>query len=182
MEMKSSICYNIFPTMSVKKALNLKKRRERGGPTANPSPERMWKTVRILVSACLLGVLCRYDGGSQPCEKVISLMKEHELIPVCPEQLGGLQTPRLPSEIRGDKVVASNETDVTAQFERGAQEALKIARLYGCEEAILKSDSPSCGHGRVYDGTFTGSKCPGDGVTCRRLMEAGIRVRSEKEI
>lgn len=142
----------------------------------------MWQRMRYLVSACLLGVSCRYDGGSQPCEKVLELMKEHELIPVCPEQLGGLSTPRLPSEIRGEKVVASNERDVTDPFERGAREALKIAQLYGCKEAILKSDSPSCGHGRVYDGTFTGGKCPGDGVTCRRLMEAGIRVRSEKEL
>ncbi|MBQ8538000.1 MAG: DUF523 domain-containing protein [Clostridia bacterium] len=136
--------------------------------------------MRILVSACLLGTSCRYDGGSQPCQKVIDLMKDHELIPVCPEQLGGLPTPRLPSEIRGDKVVASNGTDVTAQFRRGAQEALGMAKLYGCQKAILKSDSPSCGCGRVYDGTFTGRKCPGNGVTCALMLAEGIEVVSEK--
>ena len=138
--------------------------------------------MKILVSACLLGVSCRYDGGSQPCEKVLALLKDHQLIPVCPEQLGGLSTPRLPSEIRGDRVVASDGRDVTAAFEKGAQEALNIARLYGCRQAILKSDSPSCGHGRVYDGTFTGQKCPGDGVACRLFKEAGLTVRSEKEL
>ena len=107
-------------------------------------------------------------------------MKDHELSPVCPEQLGGLPTPRLPSEIRGDKVVASNGTDVTAQFRRGAQEALGMAKLYGCQKAILKSDSPSCGCGRVYDGTFTGRKCPGNGVTCALMLAEGIEVVSEK--
>src|SRR5512136_2016262 len=98
----------------------------------------------IIVSACLAGVACRYDGGAKPCAAVICLVAEGQAIPVCPEQLGGLPTPRLPAEQVGDRVIRKDGMDVTAEFERGAQEALKVARLVGAKTAILKARSPSC--------------------------------------
>ena len=110
--------------------------------------------MRLLVSACLLGVKCRYDGQSRPDEKVLGLLKNHVLVPVCPEQLGGLSTPRCPCEIQGDRVMSRDGDDRTAEYEKGAQEALRLCRLFSCEAAILKAKSPSCGLGCVYDGTF----------------------------
>ncbi len=136
----------------------------------------------ILVSACLLGEPCRYDGTAQPCDGVMRLADTYELVAVCPEQLGGLPTPRTPSEIQGDgRVVDAAGVDRTAAFEEGAREALRIAREHGCTRAILKANSPSCGVGRVYDGTFTGTLIPGMGKTASLLAEAGIDVASETE-
>ena len=103
----------------------------------------------ILISACLLGVRCRYDGGSKPQEPILRLMEKYTLIPVCPEQLGGLPTPRLPSERIGAQVVMKDGTDVTAAYRRGAEEALRLARLFGCRRAVLKERSPSCGSGTI---------------------------------
>lgn len=138
--------------------------------------------MTILVSACLLGVGCRYDGASKPSESVLALMKEHTLIPVCPEVLGGLPTPRPPSEIRGDRVVTADGRDVAAEYRRGAEEALRLARLYGAEVAILKERSPSCGSGQVYDGSFSRTLVPGDGVTAALLKANGITVLGESEV
>jgi len=138
--------------------------------------------MRILVSACLLGCNCRYDGSHRASEKVAKLRENHELIPVCPEQLGGLATPRLPSEIVGDQVLAQDGSDVSLAFQRGAHETLKLARLLGCETAVLKSLSPSCGYGEVYDGTFTGGKRPGKGVTAALLEHAGLRILTEEQM
>jgi uncharacterized protein YbbK (DUF523 family) len=138
--------------------------------------------MNILVSACLLGVPCRYDGQAKPCPAVLALMDRHTLIPVCPEQLGGLPTPRNPSERRGCRVVSSAGADVTAAYRRGAEETLRLARLYGCEAAILKERSPSCGSGEIYDGTFTRTLTPGDGVAAALLRARGIRVLGETEI
>jgi len=138
--------------------------------------------MNILVSACLLGVPCRYDGQAKPCPAVLALMDRHTLIPVCPEQLGGLPTPRNPSERRGRRVVSSAGADVTAAYRRGAEETLRLARLYGCEAAILKERSPSCGSGEIYDGTFTRTLTPGDGVAAALLRARGIRVLGETEI
>jgi len=140
--------------------------------------------AKILVSACLLGCDCRYDGASKPCEKVIALAKDNVLIPVCPEQLGGLSTPRNPSErIQGkDQVLMNNGTDVTANYKRGASAALKIAKINNIDYAILKQGSPSCGCGEIYDGTFSGKKIEGDGVTTQTLKEAGYKVFSDEEI
>lgn len=115
----------------------------------------------LLISACLLGVQCRYDGGSKPVMPTVALMEQYHLIPICPEQLGGLPTPREPSERRADTVVSRSGADVTAQFRRGAEQALHLARLYGCKAAVLKERSPSCGSGEVYDGTFSGRLTPG---------------------
>lgn len=137
---------------------------------------------RILVSACLLGVPCRYDGKSVPCEGVICLKERAQLVPVCPEQLGGLATPRTPAERRGEVVVTRDGRDVTAQYRRGAQEALRLARLFGCTKAILKSKSPSCGCGLIYDGSFSGRLVPGEGVTAQLLRENGVEVRTETDV
>ncbi|MBQ6117480.1 MAG: DUF523 domain-containing protein [Oscillospiraceae bacterium] len=138
--------------------------------------------MRILVSACLLGVACRYDGGSKPRPEILSLAQKHELIPVCPEQLGGLPTPRTPSERRGDRVVMADGADVTVQYRRGAAEALRLYRALGCEAAILKERSPSCGSGRIYDGSFTGALTDGWGVAAELLRRSGVPVYGESEI
>lgn len=137
--------------------------------------------ARILVSACLLGVDCKYSGGNNLCPWVEALKDRHQLIPVCPEQLGGLPTPRTPAEIQGNRVVSRTGQDVTAQYQRGAREALALAEQFGCEYAILKANSPSCGIGQVYDGTFSGTLVPGDGITARLLREAGLRLLSESD-
>ena len=135
----------------------------------------------ILISACLLGVCCRYDGESKPIMQTVALMERYHLVPVCPEQLGGLPTPREPSERRADAVVTKSGADVTAQFRRGAEQALHLARLYGCKAAVLKERSPSCGSGEIYDGTFTGALTAGDGVTAELLKANGIMVYGEGE-
>ena len=138
--------------------------------------------MKILISACLLGVRCRYDGASKPHPLAEELVKRHELIPVCPEQMGGLPTPRPPAERQGDRVVSVEGVDVTEQYRRGAEEALRLCRLFGCEAAVLKERSPSCGRGAVYDGTFTGNLAVGDGVTAQLLVEAGISVYGESRL
>ena len=135
-----------------------------------------------LVSACLLGVNCKYDGGNNRNEKVISLLKDEILIPVCPEQLGGLPTPRVPSEIKGDRVYSIEGKDLTENFIKGAKETLRIAKLYGVKEAIFKDGSPSCGVNYIYDGTFKGVRIKGKGITTRLLEREGIKVISEKDI
>ena len=135
--------------------------------------------MNILVSACLLGTACRYDGKSKPNDKILELLKKHTLIPVCPEQLGGLATPRFPSEIKGDRVISKVGTDVTKEYEKGAAEALKIAKLYNCKLAILKEKSPSCGYNKVYDGTFSKTLIDRQGITAKLLSENGIKVIGE---
>ncbi len=137
--------------------------------------------VPILVSACLLGTPCRYDGAGKPDARILSLAATRRLIPVCPEQLGGLATPRPPAERVGARVCASNGADVTGAFFRGAQETLRLARLLGCKTAILKSRSPSCGSRQIYDGTFTGTLVSGEGVTTALLRQNGLAVYSEED-
>ena len=136
----------------------------------------------ILVSACLLGVACRYDGKRKPNEAVIALKEKYNLIPVCPEIMGGLPTPRLPSEIRGATVIMENGEDVTDKYSKGAEETLRLARLFGCGKAVLKEKSPSCGSGRIYDGTFSKTLTEGNGITAGMLLANGIRVAGETEI
>ncbi|GAP22251.1 DUF523 domain-containing protein [Leptolinea tardivitalis] len=136
----------------------------------------------IIVSACLAGVHCRYDGNAKPCEAVIRLVAEGKAIPVCPEQLGGLTTPRQSSEIVNGRVWMRDGTDVTGAFTRGAQEAINLARLAGATSAILKARSPSCGVGRVYDGTFTGRLIPGDGIFAALCRENGLSVKTEEDL
>lgn len=139
------------------------------------------KKIR-LCSACLLGVNCRYNGKCKPNEKVIELTKEEILIPVCPEVFGGQSTPRPNAEIKDgkDRVFEPDGTDVTDYFNRGAKEVLKIAKLYGIKEAILKQRSPSCGSGQLKQ--MDGSVIQGDGITTRLLKKNGIKVISEEEL
>ena len=136
----------------------------------------------ILVSACLLGEPCRYDGKSKPCERVIALKGTYNLIPICPEVMGGLPTPRTPSEICGERVLMKDGRDVTENYNRGAQKALEIARENACTVAILKEKSPSCGSGLIHNGSFDGGLVEGNGITTQLLKQNGIRVLGESEI
>lgn len=136
----------------------------------------------ILVSACLLGLATRYDGGHKLEEALLPLLQAGRLLPVCPEQLGGLATPRQPYERRGPRVVSADGQDVTEAFQRGAQEVCRLARLAGCRRAILKSGSPSCGLGLIYDGTFTGRQVPGHGVLAQALLAQGLEVCTEQDV
>lgn len=137
----------------------------------------------VLVSACLLGEPCRYDGKSAPCTAITELAKDREFVPVCPEVLGGLPTPRTPAEIQADgRVVDADGNDRTAAFEVGACEALRIAREHGCTQAILKENSPSCGVHHIYNGAFSGILVPGMGKTASLLVEAGIEAFSEADL
>ncbi|HNS99534.1 MAG TPA: DUF523 domain-containing protein [Polyangiaceae bacterium] len=136
----------------------------------------------IVVSACLLGACCRYDGRSQANDNVLSIIAHCGFLPVCPEQLGGLSTPRARHEIIGERVVSEYGDDATDAFERGAQQAFLLVTLSAARLAILKARSPSCGKGQVYDGTFTGRLCAGHGLFAKRLIEYGIRVLTEDEI
>ena len=138
--------------------------------------------MKILVSACLLGMACRYDGCSRPDERVIALAREHTLIPVCPEQLGGLPTPRIPSEYNGQAVRNREGKDVTNEFSRGAEESVRLSKLLQLDLAILKDKSPSCGVGARYSGHFDGTLTEGDGMTAEALKKAGIPVISCTEI
>ena len=130
----------------------------------------------MIVSACLAGYPCRYDGKAKPCAQVIELVRAGKAIPVCPEQLGGLPTPRSAAEIRAGRVVDDEGTDRTEAFRRGAQAVLALAQTYGATQALLQNRSPSCGSGWIYDGTFSKRLIPGDGVTARLLSENGIQV------
>lgn len=146
----------------------------------------------ILVSACLCGVKCKYNGGDNENKEVLKLIEKYKLIPICPEQLGGLSTPRHPSEIAlGDakdvlngkgKIQNNCGEDVTEQFVKGAFESLKIAKLYGAKIAILKAKSPSCGCGLIYDGTFTGTLKKGNGVTTELFLQNGIEIFTENDL
>lgn len=145
-----------------------------------------------LVSACLLGINCRYDGRNELNERVTRLASGEFLIPICPEQLGGLGTPREPSEIVGGdgsdvldgnaRVFSRGGRDVTENFLRGAEEVLKIAKSLGAKEAILKSKSPACGCGKIHNGTFSGVLVEGDGVAAALLKRNGIRVVTEEDL
>jgi len=133
----------------------------------------------LLVSACLAGIPCRWDGAEKGEDAIIDLVRRGEAVLVCPEQLGGLTTPRSPSELKDGRVISKDGRDVTVEFRRGAEITLAMAKRYGCTEAILKARSPSCGSGRIYDGSFSGSLVPGDGVTAALLKANGIVVRTE---
>ena len=130
----------------------------------------------MLVSACLAGFPCRYDGAAKPCTEVMDLVKAGKAIPVCPEQLGGLPTPRPPCEIFEGRVVDKNGTDRTEDYRRGAEAVLALALAYGATQAMLQKRSPSCGSGWIYDGTFSKTLVQGDGITARLLTENGIQV------
>ena len=115
--------------------------------------------MRILVSACLLGSPCKYNGGDNLCPRLLELAQDHTLIPLCPEQLGGLPTPRPPAERKDSCVITQSGKDVTEFYQKGASEVARLARLLGAEAAVLKARSPACGCGSIYDGTFTHPGC-----------------------
>ncbi len=136
----------------------------------------------ILVSACLLGVACRYDGKEKNNNAVIELKDSYNLIPICPEILGGLPTPRDPAEIQGDKVISEKGADVSQKYLRGARESLKIAKLLNIKKAVLKENSPSCGFGYIYDGSFQGRLVEGNGITSKMLVKNKIEVYGESDL
>ena len=138
--------------------------------------------MKIIVSACLLGLNCRYCGVGAFNAEVLKLNEEHQLIPVCPEQLGGLPVPRLPNEILNGKVIDKDGMNKTDSFTKGAHETLALAKLMGCTNAVLKERSPSCGSRMVYDGTFSGRIISGMGITAQLLYDNGIKVVSEENI
>ncbi len=137
---------------------------------------------KIIVSACFLSEGYKYSGGSNINQKIIELEEKYEFILICPEVVGGLSVPRLPSEISGKRVVNSIGEDVTEAFNKGALDALDKAIKNGCKKAILKANSPSCGKGVIYDGTFSGKLIEGNGVAAQLLMENGIEVFTENEL
>ncbi len=138
--------------------------------------------MAIIVSACLLGICCRYDGKIKTDENICSLAKTDTLIPVCPEQLGGRPTPRLPVEIKNGRVVEKDGADHTDEFIKGAYEVLKIAKINCVKNAVLKSNSPSCGFGKIYDGTFSKTLVNGNGITAEILNENGIEIKTENDL
>ena len=139
---------------------------------------------KLLISACLLGFCCKYDGGTNtlPADTIAALREQYELIPVCPETAGGLPIPRAPSERRGGRVLSREGNDVTDEYEKGALLALALAERFGCRRALLKERSPSCGTGEIYDGTFSHSRVPGDGVAAEALRKAGLTLCGESEL
>ena len=137
---------------------------------------------RILVSACLLGAECRYNATGGELERLPELMELAELIPVCPEILGGLPTPRPPAERLGERVVTCEGADVTAAYEKGARECAKLARLFGVQFALMKERSPSCGAGEIYDGSFSHTRISGDGTAAALLKANGVTVYGEGRI
>ena len=136
----------------------------------------------ILVSACLLGHACRYDGQSKPHTGAAELLKQHTLVPICPEVQGGLSTPRPPAEILDGRVFNNEGRDVTDFYQRGAQAALEMANILGAKVAILKERSPSCGSGTIHNGKFDGGLVDGWGITAQLLRDNDITVYGESEI
>lgn len=139
-----------------------------------------------IVSACLLGEKCRYDNTSNSSEKVLTFLKDKKVIPVCPECMGGLPIPREASEIKtvdgAKRVFSQDGIDVTAQFVKGAEETLNTALKNNATSAILKARSPSCGAGKVYDGTFGKKLVKGNGFAAQLLIDNGIKVMTEEEL
>lgn len=137
---------------------------------------------KILISACLLGEPCRYDGKSKPCINIEPLKEKYELIPVCPECMGGLNTPRNACEIVGERVLTEQGKDCTAEYTKGAKEVLRLCKENDCTVAVLKARSPSCGCGEIYDGSFTKTLTIGNGITAELLIKNGIAVFNENQL
>ena len=137
---------------------------------------------KILISACLLGIACRYDGKEMGIDAVDELKHYAHLIPVCPEVYGGLTTPRVPAERVGDRNITANGVDVTNEYVQGATMMMKLEKTFHCRYALLKEKSPSCGYGLIYDGTFTNTLTEGEGVFASMLAKEGIQVYGESQI
>ena len=138
------------------------------------------KTYEFAVSACLCGFPCRYDGKSKPDERIKALYEEGRALPICPEKLGGLTTPRTPCEIINGRVVSSDGEDRTNEYLLGSQRVLELCKKHGIKKAILKQNSPSCGSTHIYDGTFSGTLIEGEGCLTALLRKNGIEVTGEK--
>ena len=138
--------------------------------------------MRLLVSACLMGLRTRYDGQHSLSQGVLALSGRHVLVPVCPEQLGGLPTPRPPCEIIRGRVMNLVGRDCTEAFVKGAEQAMAVFRLCGCQAAVLKQNSHSCGKSFIHDGGFAGRLIPGRGILAARLIERGVPVYGEDEL
>ena len=137
---------------------------------------------KLLISACLLGRNCKYNGGNNYHPLTEKLRERYDLVPVCPECFGGLPIPHEPSERVGDKVLSKSGDDVTAAFQKGAERTVEAARRSGARKAVLKERSPSCGFGTIYDGTFTGTVVPGDGVAAQALAAEGVAIWGESRM
>ncbi len=137
--------------------------------------------MNILISACLAGFLCRYDGKEQKLN-IQSKREDITFIPFCPEIYGGLETPRAPCEIKDGRVIDNKGNDKTQNFNKGALEALKLAKLYDCRYAVLKQNSPSCGFGKIYDGSFSKTLINGNGITADLLSKNGIKIFGESQL
>lgn len=138
----------------------------------------------IIVSACLAGCECRYDGKSNEIPEIKNLVLKNKAIALCPEELGGLSTPRITCEIvesRNElKVMGQDNNDYTAQFTKGAEIVTNVAKALNCKTAILKANSPSCGYGKIYDGSFTGKYRKGNGITSQLLGNNGVQILNEE--
>ncbi|SHO51958.1 DUF523 domain-containing protein [Anaerocolumna xylanovorans] len=138
--------------------------------------------MNILVSACLLGLDCRYCGTGKYLKELEDLKEDFQFIPVCPEQLGGLSTPRSPVELSDGRAINKEGEDCTEQFQKGGEEACKLADYFACKAAVLKANSPSCGYGQIYDGSFQGKLIKGDGITAGMLAKKGLRIYTENNL
>ena len=138
--------------------------------------------TKIIVSACLLGENCKYNGGNNKCDDIIALAEKFEIIPVCPECFGGLPIPRVPSEIKDGRVYSKTGEDLTEAFLSGAEQTLYIAKEANAPCAVLKENSPSCGFGKIYDGTFSGNTIAGNGITAQLLYDNEIQVFGESQV
>lgn len=138
--------------------------------------------TKIIVSACLLGENCKYNGGNNKCDDIIALAEKFEIIPVCPECFGGLPIPRVPSEIKDGRVYSKTGEDLTEAFLSGAEQTLYIAKEANAPCAVLKENSPSCGFGKIYDGTFSGNKIEGNGITAQLLYDNEIQIFGESQV
>ena len=137
---------------------------------------------KLLISACLLGRNCKYNGGNNYAPLTEELKERYDLVPVCPEAFGLLPIPHDPSERVGDRVLSRSGADVTAAFQKGAEKTVEAARKAGARKAVLKERSPSCGFGAIYDGTFTGTVVPGDGVAAQALAAEGVAIWGESRM
>ena len=131
---------------------------------------------KILVSGCLLGLNCRFDGKNNYTKEIDEFLKDYSVIPICPEIMGGLPTPRIGAERVADRVITADGRDVTEQYRKGAEEVLFLAKKYNVKKALLKLRSPSCGSDKIYDGTFTNTVTKGNGVTAELLKNNGIEI------
>ena len=140
------------------------------------------KNYEYIVSACLAGKNCKYNGGNNACEAVISLVQQDRALAICPESLSGLPCPREPSERRGNEFVSRSGKNVTKEFEKGASLALKAALKSGAKKAVVKSRSPSCGYKKIYDGSFSGKLCNGNGLWTEHLLNNGFEIFTENDL